>query len=64
MPSFNCTNVLLMLNQTTPLSVYITKNEVQRPNIFHFKAFGMIKLQFEVRIWYEILNKATNDNNK
>ena len=26
----------------------------------HFKAFGMINFQYEIRIWYKILNKATN----
>ena len=29
----------------------------------HFKAFGMINLQYEIIIWQEILNKAKNDNN-
>ena len=27
----------------------------------HFKAFGMIHLQYEVRILFKNLNKATND---
>jgi hypothetical protein len=27
----------------------------------HFKAFGMINLQYEIRIWKNFLNKATND---
>ena len=27
----------------------------------HFKAFGMINLQYEIRIWWNIPNKATND---
>jgi hypothetical protein len=29
----------------------------------HFKAFDMINLQYEIRIWQKILNKATNDKN-
>ena len=27
----------------------------------HFKAFDMINLQYEIRIWKKILNKATSD---
>ena len=30
-------------------------------NIPHFKAYGMINLQYEIKIWKTILNKATND---
>ena len=29
----------------------------------HFKAFFMKNLKYEIRIWYKILNKATNDKN-
>ena len=29
----------------------------------HFKAFCMMNLQYEIRIWYKILNKTTNDKN-
>ena len=30
----------------------------------HFKAFDMMNLQYEIRIWYKLLNKATNDQTK
>ena len=30
----------------------------------HFKAFGMINFQYEIRIQYKILNKATKDKNQ
>ena len=29
----------------------------------HFKAFDMINLQYEIKIWKKILNEATNDKN-
>ena len=28
----------------------------------HFKAFDLINLQYEIRIWQKIINKATNDS--
>ena len=31
--------------------VHAKKNKVQRCNMPHFKAFGMINLQYEIRIW-------------
>ena len=30
----------------------------------HFKAFDMINLQYEIKVWKKILNKATNDKNQ
>ena len=30
----------------------------------HFKAFAMINLQYEIKVWKKILNKATNDKNQ
>ena len=39
---------------------YLNKKiEIQRPNIFHFKAFGMINLQYETRICQKIYNRVT-----
>ena len=29
--------------------------------MYHFKAFDMIKLRYEIKIWKKMLNKATND---
>ena len=39
--------------------IIVIKTEVQRPNIFHLKAFGMINLQYEIRICQKIYNKVT-----
>ena len=33
--------------------------KIQRPNIFHFKAFGMINLHYEIRICQKIYNRVT-----
>ena len=33
--------------------------KIQRPNIFHFKAFGMMNLHYEVRIYQKIDNRVT-----
>ena len=55
-------NVLCTLNRTTLLSVFMNiliKIEIQRPNIFHFKAFGMMNLHNEVRICQKIYNRVT-----
>ena len=30
-----------------------------KPNIFHFKAFGMINLHYEIKICQKIYNKVT-----
>ena len=30
----------------------------------HFKAFNMMNMQYEIKIWEKILNKATNDKNQ
>ena len=30
--------------------------EIRRPNIFHFKAFGMINLHYEIRFCQKIYN--------
>ena len=35
------------------------KIEIQRPNIFHFKAFGMTNLQYEIRSPQKINNIVT-----
>ena len=35
------------------------KIEIQRPNIFHFKGFGMINLHYEIRICQKIYNRVT-----
>ena len=44
---------------------YLTeKIKVQRRNMLRFKASVMINLQYEIRIWLKILNKATNDKNQ
>ena len=29
--------------------------------MYHFKAFDMMNLQYEIKIWKKMLNKATND---
>ena len=55
-------NIIFTLNQTTLLSVFMNiliKIEIQRPNIFHFKAFGMIHLHYEIRICQIIYNGVT-----
>ena len=41
----------------------LLKIKVQRRNMPHFKVFGTMNLQYEIRIWQKILNKATNDKN-
>ena len=39
---------------------YLNKKiEIQRPNIFPFKAFGMINLHYEIRICQKIYNRVT-----
>ena len=39
------------------LNEYLNKKiEIQRPNIFHFKAFGMINLHYEIIICQKIYN--------
>ena len=30
----------------------------------HFKAFDMMNLEYEIKIWKKMLNKATNDKNQ
>ena len=32
---------------------------MQRPNIFHFKAFGIINLHYEIRIFQKIYSRVT-----
>ena len=39
--------------------LYEYKIEIQRPNIFHFKAFGLINLHYDIRICQKIYNKVT-----
>ena len=39
------------------------KIEIQRPTLFHFKAFGMKNLQYEIRIPQKISNRATITEN-
>ena len=42
------------------LNEYLNKKiEIQRPNIFHFKAFGMINLHYEIRICQKIYYRVT-----
>ena len=41
------------------MNILIKKIEIQRPNIFHFKAFGMINLHYEIRICQKIYNRVT-----
>ena len=36
--------------------------EIQRPNIFHLKAFGMMNLHYEIRICQEIYNRIITNN--
>ena len=36
----------------------------EKGNMPHFKAFSMINLQYEIRLWQKILDKATNDKIK
>ena len=36
-----------------------SKIEMQRPKIFHFKAFGMINLHYEIIICQKIYNRVT-----
>ena len=39
---------------------YLDKRfEMQRPNIFHFKALGMMNLHYEIRICQKIYNRVT-----
>ena len=38
------------------------KIEMQRPNIFHFKALGMMNLHYEIRICQKIYNRVTTHN--
>ena len=57
-------NVLYTLNRTTLLSAVMNillnkKSEVQSPNIFHFKAFSLINLHYEIRICQKIYNRFT-----
>jgi hypothetical protein len=47
---------------------YHTKKLKHRKNMRHFKAFGMINLQCEIRTWYKFLmkpqmTKTSQDNN-
>ena len=43
----------------TLITSYERKIEIQRPNIFHFKAFSMINLQYEIKICQKIYNRVT-----
>ena len=52
-------NVLCTLNRTTLKSIFMNMLiEIQRPNIFNFKAFGMINLHYEIIICQKIYNRV------
>ena len=36
--------------------------KIQRPDTFHFKAFGMMNLHYEIRICQKIYNRVTTHN--
>ena len=38
---------------------FLWKTEIQRPNISHFKAFGMKNLQYEIRVPQKIYRRDT-----
>ena len=50
-------------NLSGPDNDRVFKAFLQRRNVSHFKALGMINLQFIIRICQKILDKATNDKN-
>ena len=65
---FSCTEDQFHLNLSksyilkyfkTLITSYARKIEIQRPNIFHFKAFSMINLQYEIKICQKIYNRVT-----
>ena len=42
------------------VNISIKEIEIQRPNMFHFKAFGMIDLHYKIRICQKkIYNRVT-----
>ena len=48
--------------ETTIFHLLQRKIEIKRHNIFHFKAFDMINLHYEIRICQKIYNRVTTDN--
>ena len=54
--------VLCTLSRTTSLGILMNifkKIEIMRPNVFHFKAFGIINLHCERRIYQKIYDRIT-----
>ena len=57
-------NNLIYINFLMHFYEYLNeKLKVHRCNMHHFKAIYMINLQYEIKIWKTILDKATNDKN-